>query len=196
MLLWPAARGGAQPSRRLSSGVIRGCLRPFLKPDGELDAAPGKVAALVAAWEFAPAQVRRSLRVSRHFGPWLERKAHRRSRGKARTKFIGDVERGKARLRLVLDPELVGPLFRFNRAFYALDECGRPVDYNKLGELRSRLAPVMLRRWPPESDRYAWSGHCFASLGRAEIVSRTLSLRHNCCAAGLGQRHATKRHRS
>jgi hypothetical protein len=45
-----------------------------------------------------------------------------------------------------LDPELVGPLFRFNREFYALDERGRPVDYRNLAELRRRVAPVMLRR--------------------------------------------------
>ena len=45
-----------------------------------------------------------------------------------------------------LDPELVGPLFRFNRDFYQLDERGRPVDYQNLAELRSRIAPVMLRR--------------------------------------------------
>src|SRR6267154_428015 len=45
-----------------------------------------------------------------------------------------------------LDPELVGPLFRFNREFYALDARGRPVDYQNLAELRSRVAPVLLRR--------------------------------------------------
>ena len=45
-----------------------------------------------------------------------------------------------------LDPELVGPLFRFNRDFYELDERGRPVDYQNLAELRARLQPVMLRR--------------------------------------------------
>ena len=45
-----------------------------------------------------------------------------------------------------LDPELVGPLFRFNRDFYQLDERGRPVDYQNLAELRRRVAPVMLRR--------------------------------------------------
>jgi SNF2 family DNA or RNA helicase len=45
-----------------------------------------------------------------------------------------------------LDPELVGPLFRFNRDFYKLDERGRPVDYKNLAELRRRLQPVMLRR--------------------------------------------------
>jgi hypothetical protein len=45
-----------------------------------------------------------------------------------------------------LDPELVGPLFRFNREFYELDERGRPVDYKNLSELRRRLQTVMLRR--------------------------------------------------
>jgi superfamily II DNA or RNA helicase len=45
-----------------------------------------------------------------------------------------------------LDPELLGPLFRFNRDFYQLDERGRPIDYKNLAELRERITPVMLRR--------------------------------------------------
>ena len=45
-----------------------------------------------------------------------------------------------------LDPELVGPLFRFNRSFYQLDERGRPVDYRNLEALRQRVQPVLLRR--------------------------------------------------
>ena len=45
-----------------------------------------------------------------------------------------------------LDPGLLGPLFRFNRDFYELDERGRPVDYKNLDELTRRLQPVMLRR--------------------------------------------------
>ena len=45
-----------------------------------------------------------------------------------------------------LDPELVGPLFRFNRSFYQLDERGRPVEYRNLEELQRRVAPVILRR--------------------------------------------------
>jgi SNF2 family DNA or RNA helicase len=35
-----------------------------------------------------------------------------------------------------LDPELIGPLFRFNRDFYEFDERGRPVNYQNLGQLR------------------------------------------------------------
>jgi hypothetical protein len=45
-----------------------------------------------------------------------------------------------------LDPEVLGPLFRFNRDFYRLDERGRPVDYQNLADLRERLMPLLLRR--------------------------------------------------
>ena len=45
-----------------------------------------------------------------------------------------------------LDPELVGPLFRFNRSFYELDARGRPVEYRNLAELQRRVGPVLLRR--------------------------------------------------
>ncbi len=45
-----------------------------------------------------------------------------------------------------LDPEVMGPLFRFNRDFYTLDERGRPVGYKNLEELKARVAPLMLRR--------------------------------------------------
>jgi superfamily II DNA or RNA helicase len=45
-----------------------------------------------------------------------------------------------------LDPEILGPLFRFNRDFYQLDERGRPIDYQNLAGLRIRLQPVLLRR--------------------------------------------------
>ncbi|HMA72963.1 MAG TPA: DEAD/DEAH box helicase [Xanthobacteraceae bacterium] len=45
-----------------------------------------------------------------------------------------------------LDPEILGPLFRFNRDFYQLDERGRPIDYQNLAGLRERLKPLLLRR--------------------------------------------------
>ena len=45
-----------------------------------------------------------------------------------------------------LDPWLFGPLFRFNREFYELDEKGRPIGYRNLDELHRRLQPIMLRR--------------------------------------------------
>jgi len=51
-----------------------------------------------------------------------------------------------------LDPRILGPLFRFNRDFYVLDERGRPADYKDLAALRERLAPVMLRRRKDEVE--------------------------------------------
>jgi hypothetical protein len=302
---WPAAGAGLRAAREW--------LVPFLTPRGGLREDPDGIAALVAAWPKAPAKVRRSTRVSRHFGPWLERQRRLRSREEGRAAFLADVESGKAGFDVVrspllpyqregmlhlafgerallademglgktiqaiaacellaerkgigrvlvvcpaslkaeweeqiarftertmrcvfgprqdrlalyreppfftivnyeqvlvdagdingllapdvvvldeaqriknwhtktarrvkelrsphafvltgtpienridelysivqyLDPELVGPLFRFNRDFYRLDERGRPVDYQNLAELRRRVAPVMLRR--------------------------------------------------
>ena len=38
-----------------------------------------------------------------------------------------------------LDPEIFGPLFRFNRDFYDLDERGRPASYKNLDEMHRRL---------------------------------------------------------
>jgi len=52
-----------------------------------------------------------------------------------------------------LDPELLGPLFRFNREFYQLDAKGRPTGYRNLEELADRIAPVMLRRRKEEVER-------------------------------------------
>lgn len=51
-----------------------------------------------------------------------------------------------------LDPTLFGPLFRFNRDFYELDDRGRPVGTRNLGELSRRLAPVFLRRRKDEVE--------------------------------------------
>ena len=45
-----------------------------------------------------------------------------------------------------LDPSLLGPLFRFNRDYYTFDDKGRPDGYKNLGQLRARVAPILLRR--------------------------------------------------
>jgi hypothetical protein len=45
-----------------------------------------------------------------------------------------------------LDPALLGPLFRFNREYYDLDDRGRPVGYRNLEKLHDRIKPYMLRR--------------------------------------------------
>jgi superfamily II DNA or RNA helicase len=51
-----------------------------------------------------------------------------------------------------LDPRIFGPLFRFNRDFYQLDEKGRAIGYQNLDQLHQRLQPVMLRRRKEEVE--------------------------------------------
>ncbi len=51
-----------------------------------------------------------------------------------------------------LNPQIFGPLFRFNREFYQLDEKGRPAGYKNLEEMRRRIRPVMLRRRKDEVE--------------------------------------------
>ena len=51
-----------------------------------------------------------------------------------------------------LDPRIFGPLFRFNRDFYQLDEHGHPTGYKNLDELHRRLRTVMLRRRKEEVE--------------------------------------------
>jgi superfamily II DNA or RNA helicase len=45
-----------------------------------------------------------------------------------------------------LDPSVLGPLFRFNREFYELDERGRPSGYRNLEQLHKRIKPFLVRR--------------------------------------------------
>ncbi len=45
-----------------------------------------------------------------------------------------------------LNPTVLGPLFRFNRDFYELDDRGRPIGYRNLDQLHHRIRPHMLRR--------------------------------------------------
>ncbi len=45
-----------------------------------------------------------------------------------------------------LDPAVLGPLFRFNREFYLLDERGRPSGYRNLEQLHRSVKPFLLRR--------------------------------------------------
>lgn len=45
-----------------------------------------------------------------------------------------------------LNPAIFGPLFRFNREFYELDDRGRPCGFKNLERLHERIRPYMLRR--------------------------------------------------
>ena len=46
----------------------------------------------------------------------------------------------------VVDPQVLGPLWRYMVDFHITDERGKVLGYRNLSELRRRLAPVMLRR--------------------------------------------------
>ena len=45
-----------------------------------------------------------------------------------------------------LNPKIFGPLFRFNRDFYTLNESGLAVGYKNMNLLHKKLQPIMLRR--------------------------------------------------
>ncbi len=51
-----------------------------------------------------------------------------------------------------LNPAALGPLFRFNRDFYDLDDRGRPSGYRNLDVLHQRVKPYMLRRRKAEVE--------------------------------------------
>ncbi|HEX3628242.1 MAG TPA: DEAD/DEAH box helicase [Verrucomicrobiae bacterium] len=51
-----------------------------------------------------------------------------------------------------LNPSVLGPLFRFNRDFYELDEKGRPIGCRNLDVLHQRIKPFMLRRRKSEVE--------------------------------------------
>ena len=52
----------------------------------------------------------------------------------------------------MIDPHVLGPLFRFNREFYDLDDRGMPQDYKNLDELHRRIRPLILRRRKDEVE--------------------------------------------
>jgi len=52
----------------------------------------------------------------------------------------------------ILDPQVLGPLFRFNREFYVLNDKGRPEGYKNLQHLRERIKPYLLRRRKTEVE--------------------------------------------
>ncbi len=51
-----------------------------------------------------------------------------------------------------LNPNIFGPLFRFNRDFYRLDERGMATGYKNINLLYERLKPIMLRRKKDEVE--------------------------------------------
>ena len=72
-----------------------------------------------------------------------------------------------------LDPAALGPLFRFNREFYDLDERGRPAGYRNLDKLHDRIRPYMLRRRKAEVETELPGAHGPQSFRPASPNSRS-----------------------
>ena len=51
-----------------------------------------------------------------------------------------------------IEPRALGPLFRFNRDYYELNDRGRPTGYKNLAQLHDRISPYLLRRRKSEVE--------------------------------------------
>jgi superfamily II DNA or RNA helicase len=132
----------AWPSAGTALRQVRKWLQPFLTSNGSLDASAENIAALAAACQTAPAPVRRHLRVSRHFGPWLERERRQRSREEARSAFLVEVERGLATFDIVRSPLL--PYQREGMLHLAFGERALLADEMGLGKTVQAIAACEL----------------------------------------------------
>ncbi len=82
-----------------------------------------------------------------------------------------------------LDPSILGPLFRFNREYYELDERGRPAGYKNLDKLRERVRPILIRRrkadveteLPDRTDRNHFVALTPAMRGEYEEVQKQVA---------------------
>jgi hypothetical protein len=134
VVIWPRSGRGTQ--------AARDWLAPYIARDGSLKTAPEAIAKLVVAWESAPAPVRRLMRVSAHFNPWLEREQRQRAREKGRERFLADVERGKASFDLVKLPLL--PYQRDGMLHLAFGERALLADEMGLGKTVQAIAACEL----------------------------------------------------
>jgi len=134
-VMFPAVNG-----RQLAAA--RDWLAPFLPAGGTLAADTGIVEALISAWHFAPAAVRRRIRVSRHFAPWLDRRRREHSREKARAAFLAEVKAGTATLDMLRHPLL--PYQREGMLHLAFGERALLADEMGLGKTVQAIAACEL----------------------------------------------------
>jgi superfamily II DNA or RNA helicase len=134
-------RGDAKPAilwSKAQAAEARAWLAPWLEPDGTLTAAPERIAEFLAQAESAPA----SVRVSRHFGPWIERARRAAARAEAAATFAQEVEAGRATLDVLRSPLL--PYQRAGAMHLAFGERALLADEMGLGKTIQAIAACEL----------------------------------------------------
>jgi superfamily II DNA or RNA helicase len=121
---------------------VRNWLSPFLNSAGELHGDPRRIASMLTAWSAAPAAIRRNVRISRHFAPWLEREQRLRSRARTRRQFLAEVARGSASFDLLQHPLL--PYQREGMMHLAFNERALLADEMGLGKTVQAIAACEL----------------------------------------------------
>src|SRR6202011_5782846 len=136
-LAWPAADiRGLNPARRWVAS--------FLQPDGDLPPDADAIEALISAWRTAPAGIRRCVRISRHFSPWVDRARRQSSREQARASFLAEVKAGAASFDLLHYPLL--PYQREGMLHLAFAERALLADEMGLGKTVQAIARSEERR--------------------------------------------------
>ena len=135
-VMWPLERSGR------NFKPASDWLRAYRHADGNLTHAPDRIESLIAAWNTAPAGIRRMLRVSRNFVPWLDRARRERQRVEARAAFEADIEAGRATLDIVKHPLL--PYQREGVLHLAFGERALLADEMGLGKTIQGIAACVL----------------------------------------------------
>lgn len=91
-----------------------------------------------------------------------------------------------------VNPEVLGPLFRFNREYYVLNERGNPEGYKQLDQLKQVLEPWLLRRTKDDVE-----GDLPPCTTRTVLIPMTeeQSLRYADDEAGVARLAATAKRR-
>ena len=107
-----------------------------------MTAAPEEIEKLLAAWLDAPPNLRATTRISRHFGPWLDRARRERQRSEAAAAFSADLAAGRATLDVLTHPLL--PYQRAGAMHLAFGERALLADDMGLGKTIQAIAACEL----------------------------------------------------
>ena len=163
---------------------------------------------MLAAFADAPPRIRSGVRISQHFGPWLERARRERARIEARAAFETELEDGRATLDIVTHPLL--PYQRQGAMHLAFGERALLADDMGLGKTIQAIAACeLLARMKgvrralivcPASLKAEWEEQIARFSGRRSLLvfgpraaasarlSRARLLHHRQLRAGAGRR--------